>query len=259
MASSFSNTLLKGIEYFSLPFQYPHLFLRLMGKVILNRSLVSELPHLTPHRAWFRSIDIKTVIDIGGFIGSFAFAVRTILPEVQIFSFEPLQENYIQLVKNLTPLGKFQAFQTALGDHNGELDFYRSGFTASSSALEMGSLHQKTFPHTAHSVKVRVPVARLDDYFVQVTQESPVLLKLDVQGYEDAVLRGAPKILKIVDYLLTEVSYQPLYEGQVLFNGLYKMLVSKGFQFAGNFDSLLSPVDGSILQSDALFVRGGKK
>jgi hypothetical protein len=72
------------------------------------------------------------------------------------------------------------------------------------------------------------------------------------------VLDGADELLKRVDYLISEVSYQTLYENQVLFDGLYDFLKSKDFRFAGNFDSLLSPENGAILQSDALFVHTGK-
>ena len=255
MTRSFSGALIKGIEYFSLPFQYPRHFFSLMGKVFADRPLVHELPRLTPHRAWFRAAGIRTVIDVGGFVGSSAYALRMMLPEAAIYSFEPLQDNFDRLVKNLAALGNFQAFCTALGERTGELDFYRSDFTASSSALPMGDLHRKAFPRTAHVNKVTVPLARLDDYLDRMTLRPPVLLKIDVQGYEDVALRGAPKLLESVDYLLTEVSYQPLYEGQVLFDGLYRMLAAQGFCYAGNFDSMLSPLDGAILQSDALFVK----
>jgi hypothetical protein len=61
-----------------------------------------------------------------------------------------------------------------------------------------------------------------------------------------------------VDYLLLEVTYQTLYKGQPLFGDIYKFLNSHGFDFAGNLDSLTSPENGAILQSDAFFIRKGK-
>lgn len=257
MSGSISGLMIKGIEYFALPFQYPRRFLPLLGKVISNRSLVHELPRLTPHRRWFQGLGIKTVIDVGSYIGSFAYAIRHFLPDVQIYSFEPLPDNYQKLVKNLTPFDNFQAFNTALGDKSGELQFNRSEFSPSSSALDMGDLHREAFPHTAHTTRVRVPVTRLDDTLKELRLIPPVFLKIDVQGFEDAVLRGAGQLLKRVDYLEIEVSYQPLYTGQVLFDTIYQMLGETGFRFAGNLDSMLSPLDGSILQSDAIFIKNG--
>jgi FkbM family methyltransferase len=255
MPKPFSITLIKGIEYFSLPFQYPLRFLALLGKVLTQRSLVHEMPRLTPQRVWFQKMGIKTVLDVGSYIGSFAYAIRHILPDARIYSFEPLQDNYAQLVKNLTPFGNFQAFNTAIGEHTGEMEFHRSDFSPSSSVLEMGELHRQAFPQAAHSTALLVPIARLDDYLGKLSLTSPVFLKIDVQGYEDAVLRGAGQVLKQVDFLEIEVSYQPLYSGQVLFEGIHQLLTQAGFRFAGNLDSMLSPLDGSILQSDALFIR----
>ena len=258
MARSFSSLLIKGIEYFSLPFQYPGNFLPLLGRVLVNRNLVHELPRLTPHREWFHQSGIRTVIDVGGYIGSFAYAMRTILPGAQIYSFEPLDGNYRQLVKNLTGKGPFQAFQTALGDHSGTVDFFQNDFSASSSALEMAELHRQAFPNTARQTRITVPLARLDDYLDRMVLQAPVLLKLDVQGYENVVLKGAAKVLAQVDYLITEISFRELYAGQPLFDEMYSRLSMQGFRYAGTLDSMLSPLDGSILQADALFIRKEK-
>jgi FkbM family methyltransferase len=254
-----SETLIVGIEYLSLPFQYPQRFFPLLGQVFGNRKLLHEMPRLTPRRAWFQSVGFNTVIDVGAYIGSFAYAAHHMLPSAQIYSFDPLPENIAAMKKNLESLGKFTAFQTALGDHPGEMDFFVSDFAPSSSALAMGDLHKKAFPYAAESHKIKVPVARLDDFLSKMELKSPVLLKLDVQGFERVVLEGAGELLKQVDYLISEVSYQTLYENQVLFDGLYDFLRSKSFRFAGNFDSLLSPENGAILQSDALFMRTGKQ
>lgn len=255
MTRSISGLMIKGIEYFSLPFQYPKRFLPLLGKVISNRSLVHELPRITPQRVWFQKKGIQTVIDVGSYIGSFAYAMRHILPEVQIYSFEPLPDNYESLVKNLSTFGNFQAFNIAIGEQAGEIEFNRSDFNPSSSVLEMEDLHRQTFPHSAHSTLVKVPVARLDDFREKMTLVPPVFLKIDVQGFEEAVLQGAEQVLKQVDFLEIEVSFQSLYSGQALFDKIYQRLVESGFHFAGNFDSMLSPLDGSILQADAIFIK----
>ncbi|HTX79638.1 MAG TPA: FkbM family methyltransferase [Longilinea sp.] len=259
MPRDVSETLIVGIEYLSLPFQYPQRFFPLLGQAFTNRKLLHEMPRLTPHRAWFQSVGFNTVIDVGAFIGSFAYAMRHMLPEAQIYSFDPLPENITAMEKNMEGLGSFTAFKTALGDQRGEMDFYVSDFTPSSSALAMGDLHKQAFPYAAEAHRIKVPVSRLDDFIPRMKLKPPVLLKLDVQGFEQVVLEGASELLKRVDYLISEVSYQALYENQVLFDGLYDFLKMRGFRFAGNFDSLLSPENGVILQSDALFMHTGKE
>ena len=252
---SFSEKLIKSIEYLSLPFHYPDRFFPLLSKLFSNRVLLHEMPRLTPQRIWFQRAGIQTVLDVGSFIGSFAYAIRHILPSASIYSFEPLEENYTELVKNLSPFGLFQAFNTAVGDHQGELEFYRSDFSPSSSAMKMAELHRETYPQSAYNTMLKVPVTTLDDMLGEIQLVPPVFLKIDVQGYEDAVLKGAKKTLALVDFIEIEVSFRPLYEGQLLFDGIYKILKDAGFLFSGNLDSMLSPLDGSILQSDALFIR----
>ena len=104
-----------------------------------------------------------------------------------------------------------------------------------------------------------VQMKTLDDYIGGLEFKPKVLLKLDVQGYENRVLRGGVQILKWVDYLLVEVSFRPLYDGQASFNEIYEFLVEAGFSYAGNLDQLLSPLNNSILQADALFVRNAPR
>jgi FkbM family methyltransferase len=245
--------------YFFTPFEYPASFFRLVGLMFTNRPLVRELVFISEHRKWYVERNFRTVIDIGGYIGAFAFAIRQMLPETQLYTFEPLPDNFQKIQNNLMGDRHLRAFNTALGAKKGEVDFWRSDFSPSSSVLAMGELHRKTFPHTAGSTKVTVPIARLDDFLPEMVLEGPVLLKMDVQGYEETVLRGAQEILKKVDSILTEVSFRPLYEGQATFDRLNAALNEHGFVYAGSFENLLSPVDGSILQSDALFVRQNER
>jgi len=254
MGLKLSDWVCKAVRYMLFPYQYPGKTFSLIGKTFKDRMLVRELVAMSDHRDWYLSNDFKTVIDIGAFIGAFAYGINTILPDAQIYSFEPLLENYQKLVNNLAPARHFQAFHTALGDQKGEMNFWKSDFMASSSALPMAELHKNTFPQSAHATVMTVPVARLDDYLPSMELEPPVLLKVDVQGYEDKVLLGGSETLQKVNFVLSEVSYKPLYEGQVLFDQIYARLGEQGFDYAGNFDSLISPVDGTILQSDALFV-----
>lgn len=253
--SALPDVLSRGLQYFSLPFLFPQHALRLSWLTLSNRRLVGELARLWPQRKWFEATDAKTVIDVGSYIGAFAYAINVLIPEAQIYCFEPLPENYEQLRHNLSHVQRLRAFRAALGNQQGEVDFWRSDFSASSSVLPMGELHKRAFPHTAESTRISVPMARLDDYLPEMNLVHPVLLKLDVQGYEAQTLDGGEELLEQVDYLLTEVSYQPLYEGQVLFDQMYSWLKEKGFEYGGNFETLISPLDGTILQADALFVR----
>lgn len=255
MLERLTEVLSKTVQYAFLPLQFHQRFLKIIELTFSQRGLVAELIRLKPHQHWFQHMGIQTILDVGANTGPFAFAMRTLLPDAQIYSFEPLPDCHARLVANLSPYGKFQAFCTAVGEKSGDLTFYRSSFAESSSALPMGALHKRSFPWTAENISIQVPVARLDDFLPVMKLQGATLLKIDVQGYEDRVLRGATQTLEQVQAVMTEVSYQPLYEGQVLFEGMYDFMLSHGFHYVGTLESLFSPLDGSILQSDALFIR----
>lgn len=204
---------------------------------------------------WIKNAGIGTMIDIGAHSGEFSSAIRAILPDVQIYAFEPQADCYAKLKHKLEPPGSFQAFQVALGDETGEANFWRSSFSKSSSVLPMAELHQNAFPWSAETICIPVQMRTLDSYLDTIELRSKVFVKIDVQGFEDRVLQGSRRTLAQTDFVLTEVSFQPLYRGQSSFSEVYELLTGLGFSYRGNLEQLLSPRDKSILQADAFFVR----
>jgi FkbM family methyltransferase len=205
---------------------------------------------------WLKTAEIRTVIDVGAHTGEFASAVRAILPDASIYAFEPLPDCHVKLSKRFETDSSFQALNVAIGERRDQIEFHRCEFSKCSSILRMDRSHQELFPWTADSRAIRVEMRPLDDYISLMRLTPKVLLKVDVQGYEDRVLRGGARLLGRVDYVLIEVSYRPLYEGQALFGRIHDQLTELGFHYRGSLDQLLSPLDGSVLQADALFARG---
>jgi len=255
MFDGWAETISKGLNYLFLLFEFPQHFGRIIGWTLSQRSLPRELIRLKKYAQWFKNRDFKTILDVGANAGPFAFAARSLLPAARIYAFEPLPDCHRRLEENLSPLGNFQAFRTAIGNQRGEIEMWKSEFSESSSILAMGDLHKMAFPHTASANSIKVPISRLDDFIEQILFTPPVLLKIDVQGYEDHVILGAEKVMKKVDCIIIEISFQPLYKGQALFGEIYQLLNENGFHFEGFMDSLLSPKDGSVLQSDGIFYR----
>jgi hypothetical protein len=85
--------------------------------------------------------------------------------------------------------------------------------------------------------------------------ERPVLLKLDVQGYEPQVLEGATETLNKVDYVLLEASFRPMYVGEKTFMDIARTMEDRGFEFLRPVGWLSDPRNGEVLQIDALFVK----
>jgi len=205
--------------------------------------------------AWLGDLNIQTVIDVGAHVGQFSLLARRLFPAAKIIAFEPLKDGFDSLNENLAGTTNFQSFNVALGDTNGAQTMHRSEFAPSSSLRKMGQLHKEAYPHTAGGSEETIAVKTLDSALDELDVDGPIFLKIDVQGYEDAVLKGASKSLEKVDLLLIETSFFPLYEGQLLFDDIYKALINQGFHYAGSWGQWKKPTNGTILQQDALFIR----
>jgi len=165
---------------------------------------------------WIRDLDIRTVLDVGANTGQFAAEIHAILPEAAIYSFEPLRECYDLLVERMSQLPKFQAFDFALGSEASETEMHRSEFTPSSSILRMDSLHKRAFPFTSKDVLEKIVIKRLDDVAGDLELAENILIKLDVQGFEDKVILGGPKTIQMAKLLIVETSFESLYVGDLV-------------------------------------------
>jgi FkbM family methyltransferase len=143
----------------------------------------------------------------------------------------------------------------ALADRDGEAELHLAGNAeASSSLLEMRPEHVRVAPEARYVGAERVPLARLDA--VALPAASALMLKLDVQGAEAAVLAGAAETLRRVRAVECELSLVELYAGQAMFDDLLAELRVHGLTLWALRPALADPGTGRLLQLDALFVRG---
>ena len=207
---------------------------------------------------WLKNLNIRTVLDIGANTGQFAADIHAILPEAMIYSFEPLKDCCQTLVDNMKHVRNFRAFDFALGEEASQIEMHRSEFSPSSSILPMGEMHKQAFPFTSGEVLEKITVKRLDDVAGDLKLVDNLLIKIDVQGFEDRVIRGGRQTIQRATVLIVETSFRRLYDGQPLFDTIYDMLREMGFAYSGNFMQLLNPVDGSVLQADGIFMKANE-
>lgn len=204
---------------------------------------------------WLQEFGINTVLDVGANIGSFSIMINKIIPDATIYSFEPLNDCYQTLLSNTKEINRIKSFNLALGSQTGEALIHHNEFSPSSSLLDMNSLHKIAFPYTQKSVQEKVKISSLDEMAGMMECNKKVLLKIDVQGYELEVLKGAESSLNDVDLIIIETSFDELYQDQPLFDTIYKFLCLRDFRFEGSLDQFKDPGTGRILQGDAIFVK----
>lgn len=213
-------------------------------------------------RAWDRLLGLvvrpfRTVIDVGANTGQFAREAASRFPGAAIHCFEPQPDVFRDLNAWAQTQRNVQAYNVALGADDGVLEMHVHVDHHFSSSL-LGSTPElsERYPQTARQRAVHVPVRRLDAFIAAEHLElaPEVLLKMDVQGYEDRVLAGASASLGHVDACILEINLDPLYAGQATFHGLCSRLDASGLQYAGNLEQHCAP-DGHVIFLDAVFVR----
>jgi FkbM family methyltransferase len=203
---------------------------------------------------WLKEYNINTIIDVGANEGQFASKIKLVLPMATIHCFEPLEEPYKGLQQNFKDDATVHLYKYGLGASDEEKEIFVNNYTPSSSLLEMLDLHKENFDFAKEAHPERISVRRLDSFFNDNIKR-PLLLKIDVQGYEMFVLKGGQNTLQQADILIIETSFYPLYAGQPLFEEIYDYLTRFGFRYIGNIEQLYSPHDNKVLQADAVFVK----
>src|SRR5438093_5987405 len=226
-----------------------------MSPDFLEEMVAAFGPQYKPEDHWLANCGIQTVLDVGAHMGEFAQRIRAMLPGADLISFEPLQEPFAKLTERFKGQPNFRAIRCALGEKAGQHEIHHNEYAPSSSLLSMAELHKQSFTFAVKQKTEMIEVRRLSDVVRELNLRDPLLLKLDVQGFEDKVIAGGEDVVARAKIIIIEVSFQPLYEGGPLFDDVYRLLKEHGFTYHGNFEQLFSPKDGRILQADAIFCR----
>jgi len=204
---------------------------------------------------WIRSLNIKSVIDVGANTGQFATLLRSYLPEAYIYSYEPVREIFKELLQTMEGDKRFSAFNVALGETNKSISIHRSSYSPTSSFLSMEKLHTELLGHAHDLEDEMVTVQKMDDLFFDPQKlQKEILIKIDTEGYERAVIEGGRNTLSKAKILIIENSYVLRYTDQILFDEMYSLVSSLGLSYAGALSQKLNPHTGEILFEDSLFV-----
>ncbi len=206
-------------------------------------------------KAFLNSVKLGQLIDVGASFGDFTFQALEIFPSLKVIAFEPIDKVFKSNKKRFKNNKNVEIYNLALGNQDGEVSFNENDYSYSSSILELSDIHVNEFKYTSKSTFTNVPIKKLDCVINADKMLKPLLIKIDVQGFEKEVLLGGTEILKYADYLIIEVSFCELYIGQPLFEEINSLLSDLGFRYAGNLSQLISEDNERILQADALFLR----
>jgi FkbM family methyltransferase len=207
--------------------------------------------------ALLRHADIDLVLDVGANEGQYALDLLDGGFGGRVVSFEPLRQAHARLSQAAAGQPRWTVHERcAIGEHDGEVQIHIAGNSVSSSIRPMLEQHAQSAPESRYVGTESVPLKRLDDIAAPYLAGSRnVYLKVDTQGYEGAVLRGAPALLRQARAVQLELSLVPLYEGQELWQHFLTLMQAEGFELWTLLPGFVDPASGRTLQFDGVFLR----
>jgi FkbM family methyltransferase len=198
------------------------------------------------------------VLDVGANTGQYGDLLFETGFQGTLISFEAIPSVHQQLSEHAK--GKRRSWLVApcaaLGSKRGQININVSANSVSSSVLPMLAAHLDVAPHSRYVGKQWINVERLDDLALGlVPPAGKLLLKVDTQGYELEVLKGATGLLQRVAAVQLELSLTPLYEGGPTFLAMVAFMASAGFELFGIVPEFTDERSGRLLQVDGFFVR----
>jgi FkbM family methyltransferase len=134
------------------------------------------------------------VVDVGANEGAYCADVWAVNKDAHVFAFEPHPKTYKRLLANATGIEKMTPVNAACGSRAGQLMLYDY---AGSSGTQHASLHAAVITelHKGKSDNHVVEVVDLDTFATAHGISLIHLLKIDAEGHELEVLRGAATLL----------------------------------------------------------------
>lgn len=208
----------------------------------------------------FPRLGINTVLDVGARWGHFGKGLRDNGYQGHLVSLEPVSSNYEVLSEACAADPKWTAHRVAVGSADGEIEINVTQMTVYSSIRDMNAEAQEVLAGSDIVGRERVPIRRLDGLFEEITAHIPeprIYLKIDTQGWDLEVLRGAAGCLGRVAALQTEVSLYPVYKGTPSFEESREAFGNAGFETAALFP--VARLDGwRLAEMDSVMLRGDR-
>lgn len=196
---------------------------------------------------------INLLLDVGGNVGQYATEVRRFGYSGRIITFEPVTSSFMRLREAAAHDPAWECRQVAMGDCEGTVEMNLADTL--SSILPRDPATSEVLPTETLGTE-KVKLTRLDALWPELYRPGDrVWLKIDVQGYEMSVLRGAGNALTEISGVEVEISLKPLYQGVPIYRDVIAYMESQGFTLWSLQPGGRDMQSGRLMEMDGIFFR----
>jgi FkbM family methyltransferase len=189
-----------------------------------------------------RGFSPRTIVDVGAYEGSWTTLTQSIWPGSKPIMIEANRAKIDALRK--------------IGETHCELLGAKQGEAVTFNIMETGSSVLNENSGAPRDVEMRT-LSTLDSLSLDIQPHS--LLKIDAQGYELEILKGAQRSLNYFDAVLLEVALIEINDGAPLLAEVLAFMGPLGFVACDILEIHRRPLDSATSQIDILFARAGSK
>ncbi len=219
--------------------------------VALPRQL-GDIEHFIRDLA-LRGLPVTTALDGGAHHADWSKLVKKYFPTANLWMFDPLEEHRPYMDEFCRQHPGSRSFVAALSQTDGE-----QVFTLYENLDGSSLMHEADRDQLATGSQRVVPVRGIDSLIEKDAMPVPQLVKLDVQGYEIEVLKGAKRIFGGAEAIILEVNMYDFWPDSAVKNYLFadvvNFMLELGYVVYDFPGTIRRPFDNAIGQIDVCFV-----
>lgn len=200
--------------------------------------------------------DINVLLDVGANSGQFAEKTIIYGYKKKIISFEPMSKAHKELSLKSKKYKNWEIYKrVGIGEKKGVKILNISKNSVSSSILEINKKHLVDEPNARIISKEKINLVTLNDVLKNFNKKDKIFLKIDTQGFEKKIIKGASKVLNKINCIMLETSIIPMYKGEDNYIEIIQFMKKKGFYVWAIERGFSNKITGRVNQLDIIFVK----
>lgn len=179
---------------------------------------------------------LEIVLDVGAHIGESAYLLLKKFPEARLFCFEPASANFIKLKTLVKGYKNVECLKIALGSE------IKTGWISINGRHDMFHLIDELIvqDEKLNSVVEKVAITTIDNFCIENKIDKISYLKIDTEGEDLEVLKGATKSLseQKIDFIQVEASMNPMNKHHIKFEVFKEFLESYNYFLFGFYEQM---------------------